>query len=191
MPFCALEEPLLEQKKPERRVQNVDRGHPFPPARLLGVSSLWETRKAYIISFYRVDISHQGWGDNEEMFGDLPGGLVVKNPPSIIYLPIQEWVFAQLCPTLFGPHGLYPTRLLCPWDSPGKNTVSGLPFPSPGDLPNPGIKPGSPILQGNSLPPEPPRKPIQETRVWSLVWEDPTCCGATSLMCHNYWSLST
>ena len=21
-----------------------------------------------------------------------------------------------------GPHGLYPTRLLCPWDSPGKNT---------------------------------------------------------------------
>ena len=28
----------------------------------------------------------------------------------------------------------------------------GLPFPSPGDLPNPGIKPGSPALQRNSLP---------------------------------------
>ena len=27
-----------------------------------------------------------------------------------------------------------------------------LPFPSPGDLPNPGIKPGSPALQRNSLP---------------------------------------
>ena len=33
------------------------------------------------------------------------------------------------------PCGLKPTRLLCPWDSPGKNTgVSGLPFPSPEDL---------------------------------------------------------
>ena len=27
---------------------------------------------------------------------------------------------------------------------------SGLPFPSPGDLPDPGIKPGSPALQANS-----------------------------------------
>ena len=33
---------------------------------------------------------------------------------------------------------------------------SGLPFPSPGDLPNPGIKPGSPALQADSLPSEPP-----------------------------------
>ena len=32
---------------------------------------------------------------------------------------------------------------------------SGLPFPSPGDLPNPGIKPGSPALQADSLPSEP------------------------------------
>ena len=29
---------------------------------------------------------------------------------------------------------------------------SGMPFPSPGDLPNPGIEPGSPALQGASLP---------------------------------------
>ena len=29
---------------------------------------------------------------------------------------------------------------------------SGLPFPSPGDLPNPGIKPGSPALQADALP---------------------------------------
>ena len=29
---------------------------------------------------------------------------------------------------------------------------SGLPFPSPGDLPNPGIKPKSPVLQADSLP---------------------------------------
>ena len=36
---------------------------------------------------------------------------------------------------------------------------SVLPFPSPGDLPNPGIKPGSPALQADALLSEPPRKP--------------------------------
>ena len=36
---------------------------------------------------------------------------------------------------------------------------SGLPFPSPGDLPNPGIKPGSPTLQAEALTSEPPEKP--------------------------------
>ena len=30
----------------------------------------------------------------------------------------------------------------------------GLPFPSPGDLPNPGIEPGSPELQADILPTE-------------------------------------
>ena len=37
----------------------------------------------------------------------------------------------------------------------------GLPFPSPGDLPNPGIKPRSPALQADSLPSEPPGKPTK------------------------------
>ena len=36
---------------------------------------------------------------------------------------------------------------------------SGLPFPSPGDLPNPGIEPGSPALQVDSLPAELSGKP--------------------------------
>ena len=36
---------------------------------------------------------------------------------------------------------------------------SVLPFPSPGHLPNPGIKPGSPTLQADSLQSEPPGKP--------------------------------
>ena len=42
------------------------------------------------------------------------------------------------------PHGLSPTRLLCPW----QGYWSGLPFPSPGDLPDPGIKTASPALAG-------------------------------------------
>ena len=35
---------------------------------------------------------------------------------------------------------------------------SGLPFPSPGDLPDPGNEPGSPALQADTLPSEPPGK---------------------------------
>ena len=37
---------------------------------------------------------------------------------------------------------------------------SGLPFPSPGDLPHPGIEPGSTPLQEDTLPTESPGKPI-------------------------------
>ena len=40
------------------------------------------------------------------------------------------------------------------------NYWSGLPFPSPGDLSNQGIEPGSPALQVDSLPSESPRKLI-------------------------------
>ena len=37
---------------------------------------------------------------------------------------------------------------------------SGLPFPSPGVLPDPGIKPGSPALQADAFMSKPPRKPV-------------------------------
>ena len=51
----------------------------------------------------------------------------------------SEVKVAQSCPTLEFSRPEY-------W--------SGLLFPSPGDLPNPGIKPGSPALQADSLPTE-------------------------------------
>ena len=38
---------------------------------------------------------------------------------------------------------------------------SGKPFSSPGDLPNPEVEAGSPALQADSLPSEPPGKPMQ------------------------------
>ena len=41
-----------------------------------------------------------------------------------------------------------------------------LPFPSPGDLPNPGTEPGSSALQADSLPSEPPGK---QTRTGGAV----------------------
>ena len=54
-----------------------------------------------------------------------------------------------------------PARVLCPWDFLGKLTGAGLPFPPPEDLPNPGVKPASPVLpalQVDSLPAEPSGK---------------------------------
>ena len=56
---------------------------------------------------------------------------------------------------------------------------SGLSFPSPGDLPDPEIKPRSPALQADSLLSEPPRKPSRKSvranvisprsQVWALT----------------------
>ena len=43
-------------------------------------------------------------------------------------------------------------------------------FPSPWDLPDPGIKPRSPALQADSLPSEPPEKPISEGKGPLLPW---------------------
>ena len=55
---------------------------------------------------------------------------------------------------------------------------SGLPLPSPGDLPNPGIKPGSAALQADSLPSEPPGKP-QNSYLLDLIW----CWGTEARVC--------
>ena len=46
---------------------------------------------------------------------------------------------------------------------------SGSPFPSPGGLPNPGIEPGSPALQADSLPTELQWKPKVKAKSLSLV----------------------
>ena len=53
---------------------------------------------------------------------------------------------AQSCLTLCSPKDCNPPGSPVHADFPGKNT-SGLPCPPPGDLPNPGIEPGSPTLQ--------------------------------------------
>ena len=48
---------------------------------------------------------------------------------------------------------------------------NGLPFPSPQDLPNPGMEPRSPALQADALPPEPPGKHC------SVAKSCPTLCN--------------
>ena len=46
---------------------------------------------------------------------------------------------------------------------------NGLAFPSPGDLPDPGIKPGSPALQADFLPSEPPGKLLITSTEWGYT----------------------
>ena len=65
---------------------------------------------------------------------DGGGGLVPKSCPTLVTLLT---VACQAPPSMGFSRQEY-------W--------SGLPFPSPGDLPSPGIEPGSPALQADSLP---------------------------------------
>ena len=64
-------------------------------------------------------------------------------------------------------HELEPIRLLCPWGFSKQEYWSGVSCPPPGDLPNPGTEPRSPVLQVDSLQSEPPEK-HKNTRVGSL-----------------------
>ena len=63
--------------------------------------------------------------------------------------------------TLLRPHGLYVARQ-APLSTgfPRQESWSGLPFSSPGDLPNTGIEPTSPALVGGFFITEPPGKPF-------------------------------
>ena len=58
------------------------------------------------------------------------------------------------------PHGLQPTRLLCPWDFPWQDSWSGLPVPPPGALADSGIDPLSPALADGFFTTELPGKPV-------------------------------
>ena len=88
-------------------------------------------------------------------------------------------------------------RLLCPWNYPSKNT--GVFFSrgsSPGDLPHPGIKPGSPAFEAESLLSQLPRKLThthththkekqeRRDRAWGnfVYWYSQKCLGVTFLM---------
>ena len=62
----------------------------------------------------------------------------------------------------------------------------GLPFPSPEDLPNPGIKPGSPALQADSLPSEPLGKPQTLSHVHTFTHN---CQMHKIQYIHNFFSL--
>ena len=76
--------------------------------------------------------------------------------PEIIF-ERKESEVAQSCPTLCDP--VDPCQAPLSMGFSRQEYWSGLPFPSPEDLPNPGIKPRSPALQADALSSEAPGKP--------------------------------
>ena len=68
-------------------------------------------------------------------------------------------LFAQSCPTLCNPMDGNQGPLSMGFSR--QEYWSRLSFPSPGNLPNPGIKPRSPALQAHSLTSEPPGKHLE------------------------------
>ena len=62
---------------------------------------------------------------------------------------------------------------------------SGMPFSSPGEIPDPGIKPGSPALQASALPSEPPGEHIvysYRNSIWCCCF-----CLVASVMSDSVW----
>ena len=65
----------------------------------------------------------------------------------------------QACPVLCDPTDYIGYQAPLSMGFSRQEYWSGLPFPSPGDLPDPGTEPESPTLQAVSLQTEPPGKP--------------------------------
>ena len=74
------------------------------------------------------------------------------------------------------PPGLQPARSLCPWGFSKQEYWNALPYPPPGNLPNPGIKPRSLALKGDSLLSEPPGKPTTVIQFSSVAQSCPSLC---------------
>ena len=72
----------------------------------------------------------------------------------------------------FQPHGLQPTRLLCPRDFPGENTGVDCHFLLQGiwPFPHPGIEARSPALQADSLQSEPPENWWLFKNYWKILF---------------------
>ena len=105
----------------------------------------------------------------------------LSSPGHACFIPLPDRVFARphchhgarcglgaaVVPGVGGSDSVWPLRqsprprtpVLLPGKSYGWRSLVGC-SPSPGDLPNPGIKPRSPALQADSLPSEPLGKPI-------------------------------
>ena len=77
-----------------------------------------------------------------------------RQPLSRVWLSVTPWTVARQIPLSM--------------ESSRQEYWRGLPFPSPGDLPDPGTEPGSPALQADSLLSEPPGLQLVE-RLWKAA----------------------
>ena len=86
-----------------------------------------------------------------------------------------------------GAHGLQPAWLLCPWDSPGKNTRVGCHYPLQGIFPTQGSDPKLLHWQADSLPLAPPGKLIKSSvqSASHVQLCNPMDCCMTGLPVHH------
>ena len=96
----------------------------------------------------------------------------------------SEWVSPSVASYSLPSHGLWPARLLCPWDSSGKNTGVGWHSLLQGNLPDPGIETGSHGLKADSLP-----SPVQSLSCVQLFAAPWTAALQASLCFTISWSL--
>ena len=141
------------------------------------LSSVSKCKKAVMCLTEKIDLPHNF---------PLPSSIVLMAMSSLLisqqYIPYEVslnsvFVGLTLCdpmncnPPGSSVHGILQARI-----------VSGLPFPSLGDLPNPGIEPGSPVLQADTLLSEPQGKPLPQhkTRLcidWVMKMRDQRIAG--------------
>ena len=101
-----------------------------------------------------------GRSASSEVCGLLGGlGAQAKSGVQVVHGGGGGGLVAKLCQTLVIPWTVACQAPLSMGFS-RQAYWSGLPFLSPGDLLNPGIKPGPPALQADSLPTEPPGKQV-------------------------------
>ena len=95
-----------------------------------------------------------GWGryNYRAIFGEynLPQHVTLLLGKKILYACMHAQSL-QSCLTLWDPRDYSPLGLLGSWGFSRQEYWSVLPWPLPGDLSNPGIKPASPALQADSL----------------------------------------
>ena len=113
----------------------------------------------------------------------------VAFPSSLLAVCVFCVLVAQSCPscpTLCDPMDCTAHQALLSMGFSRQGYWSGLPLPSPGDLPNPGIELGSPALQANALPSELLGKP--ELVVWPEATQ-PRCSGCS--VAQSVWLFAT
>ena len=116
----------------------------------------------------------ENWGRSVGAIINLRASLVVqmvKNLPAMQEWKWKCWSLSRVW--LFAPPWTVAHQAPLSMKYSTQDYWSELPFPSSGDLPNPGIDPESPALKDDSFPSEPPGSPaMQGSGVWSLGWEN-------------------
>ena len=120
---------------PSSRVEELARSAPHP---LPSPSPLPTLQSSFCLQFFFQNVF-------ESLLSRCPPFtiLCVSAPPSDSATP---WTAAHQAPLSMGFSR--------------QEYWNGWPFPSPGDLPDPGVEPGSPTTQADSLPFEPPGRPV-------------------------------